>query len=250
METKIFRVVRQGEPVQVPCKSSDRLMWKCSITLRELGGMKADEYVATMLGSDAQCDVASASAPSSGVSASAPPPASAGSVSLSPLSDSNIIFSHRLFSTEGRLERVRALLLDYIQNAEPDTFMQSPRCQLLPGCLHEWYFVLMAIRQSGVANADMKDSHFVRQMHVWFPEFIPVKHGQDPKGVMRRYAKAISAERGHWVQDAGHTEVAVKDMLSHAHSRGIFNPGSTSRIIAATRGLFVGLKKLREELGR
>ncbi len=55
METKIFRVVRQGEPVQVPCKSSDRLMWKCSITLRELGGMKADEYVATMLGSDAQC---------------------------------------------------------------------------------------------------------------------------------------------------------------------------------------------------
>ena len=54
METRIFRVVRQGEPALVQSKVSDRQMWKCNIVLREVGGLRADEFVATMIGADAQ----------------------------------------------------------------------------------------------------------------------------------------------------------------------------------------------------
>ena len=170
-------------------------------------------------------------------------------LSVSPLSDSNVVFSYRLLSTEDQLRRVREVLLAHIQNAEPDTFMQ-PGCLLQPGHRNEWYFVLLAIRQSGLATADLKDADFVRQMHAWFPELIPVRPGEDPKAVMRSYAKAISTERGRWVVGAEHTEVAIKDLLSHARNQGFFNPRTTPRIASATGRLYVGLKRLREELGK
>lgn len=54
METKIFRVVKQGQPVQVVSKQGDRQLWKCPITLREMGGLQADEYAATMLDGNPQ----------------------------------------------------------------------------------------------------------------------------------------------------------------------------------------------------
>ncbi len=170
-------------------------------------------------------------------------------VSPSPLSDSNVAFSYRLLSTEDQLRRVRKVLLTHIQNAEPDTFMQ-PGSLLQPGHRNEWYYVLLAIRQSGLATADLKDSDFVRQMHAWFPELIPVRQDEDPQAVMRSYAKAISTERGRWVVGAERTEVAIKDLLSHARNQGFFNPRTTPRIVSATGRLLVELKRLREELGK
>ena len=57
METKILKVVRQGEAfcVQSSKQESGRIM-KCTIVLRELGGSKFEnEYVCTMLGNLATC---------------------------------------------------------------------------------------------------------------------------------------------------------------------------------------------------
>ena len=57
METKILRVVRQGESFSVQSKNSEwgQLM-KCNIVLRELGGSKFEnEYVCSMLGNLAEC---------------------------------------------------------------------------------------------------------------------------------------------------------------------------------------------------
>jgi len=56
METKIFRVVRQGEAFSVQStKAEDGQIQKCYIVLRELGGPKADEFVCAMLGSLSAC---------------------------------------------------------------------------------------------------------------------------------------------------------------------------------------------------
>lgn len=57
METKILRVVRQGEAFSVQSKNSDgRQLKKCNIVLRELGGSKFEnEYVCSMLGNLAEC---------------------------------------------------------------------------------------------------------------------------------------------------------------------------------------------------
>ena len=57
METKILRVVRQGEAFSVQSKNSESgQLKKCNIVLRELGGSKFEnEYVCSMLGNLAEC---------------------------------------------------------------------------------------------------------------------------------------------------------------------------------------------------
>ncbi|MBR1409549.1 MAG: hypothetical protein IJ580_00410 [Prevotella sp.] len=57
METRIMRVVRQGEAFGVQSsKSESGSIQKCNIVLRELGGSRFEnEYVCAMLGSLAAC---------------------------------------------------------------------------------------------------------------------------------------------------------------------------------------------------
>ena len=57
METKILKVVRQGEAFSVQStKSESGQLQKCTIVLRELGGSKFEnEYVCAMLGTLASC---------------------------------------------------------------------------------------------------------------------------------------------------------------------------------------------------
>ena len=56
MQTKILRVVRQGEAFGVQsAKAEGGTIQKCNIVLRELGGRFENEYVCAMLGSLAAC---------------------------------------------------------------------------------------------------------------------------------------------------------------------------------------------------
>ena len=57
METRILKVVRQGEAFSVQSqKSESGQIEKCSIVLRELGGSKYEnEYACSMLGTLAGC---------------------------------------------------------------------------------------------------------------------------------------------------------------------------------------------------
>ena len=57
METKILRVVRQGEAFSVQsAKQESGSLQKCTIVLRELGGSRYEnEFVCTLLGNLAGC---------------------------------------------------------------------------------------------------------------------------------------------------------------------------------------------------
>ena len=57
METKILRVVRQGEAFSVQSKNSEQgTVQKCNIVLKEMGGSRFEnEYVCAMLGNLAAC---------------------------------------------------------------------------------------------------------------------------------------------------------------------------------------------------
>ena len=56
METKILKVVRQGEAFSVQSsKQESGSIQKCNIVLRELGGQFENEYVCAMLGNLAGC---------------------------------------------------------------------------------------------------------------------------------------------------------------------------------------------------
>jgi hypothetical protein len=56
METKILKVVRQGDSFSVQSSKSEAgQIQKCNIVLKELGGKFENEYVCAMLGSLAAC---------------------------------------------------------------------------------------------------------------------------------------------------------------------------------------------------
>ena len=56
METRILKVVRQGEAFSVQsAKAEGGQIQKCNIVLRELGGKFENEYVCAMLGNLAAC---------------------------------------------------------------------------------------------------------------------------------------------------------------------------------------------------
>jgi len=56
METKILKVVRQGEAFSVQSSKSEvGQIKKCNIVLKELGGKFENEYVCAMLGNLAAC---------------------------------------------------------------------------------------------------------------------------------------------------------------------------------------------------
>ena len=56
METKILKVVRQGEAFSVQsAKAEAGQIQKCNIVLKELGGKFENEYVCAMLGNLATC---------------------------------------------------------------------------------------------------------------------------------------------------------------------------------------------------
>ena len=56
MESKIMRVVQQGEAFVVQSQKSETgQVKKCNILLQELGGKYADQYACTMLGNAATC---------------------------------------------------------------------------------------------------------------------------------------------------------------------------------------------------
>ena len=56
METRILKVVRQGEAFSVQSsKQETGSIQKCNIVLRELGGKFENEYVCAMLGNLAGC---------------------------------------------------------------------------------------------------------------------------------------------------------------------------------------------------
>ena len=56
METKILKVVRQGEAFSVQsAKAEGGQIQKCNIVLKELGGKYENEYVCAVLGNLAAC---------------------------------------------------------------------------------------------------------------------------------------------------------------------------------------------------
>lgn len=56
METKILRVVQQGEAFAVQSqKAESGQTMKCNIVLQEMGGKYENQYAAAMLGNVAQC---------------------------------------------------------------------------------------------------------------------------------------------------------------------------------------------------
>lgn len=159
------------------------------------------------------------------------------------LAESNVIFNPRILTTEDHYRKVRAALLRFIRQQG----MTSDVEQINPSAQNEWYYIMKAIRESGLASGSMGDTKFAEQMVVWFHDLFAEKMGEgNSKDWVRNFAKSISAERNnYWTQGAERKEVAILDMHAHARVRGI-ESGKVKRAFLIANGLKKALEELKQ----
>lgn len=151
----------------------------------------------------------------------------------------NFIFNARKFTTEKDYAELRDTILASVKQAG---VVSAEEFQIEPSSQNEWYYVLKAVGESGVAGVGkLTDALFVSQMVVWFPDLFVRKEGESEEAMKRRIAKSISNERGYWKEGAD--EVKIKDMWAHHQRRGYDNK-KTLRL----HGVADRLKKRLESL--
>ena len=107
----------------------------------------------------------------------------------------NIIFNVRLFSTPEKLAQLKRTIGNFISwNPIKDERKIDAQTMNQFFCL----YAALWSRPNVLANASLAD--FVRQMALWFPQWIPQDTDKKKFG---RFTKALSAEQSHWKDENG-----------------------------------------------
>ena len=119
----------------------------------------------------------------------------------------NIIFNTKLFNTSEKLEQLKRVIGSFIcENPAKDEKKVNAKKMNQFFCL----YAALWSRPLVLANESMAD--FVRQMALWFPQWVSTEKKQFGK-----FTKALSAEKSHWMDDKG---------LKHVTDWKIFIPKS------------------------
>ena len=105
----------------------------------------------------------------------------------------NIIFNTKLFNTREKLLKLKQTIKRFIsENPAKDERKIDAKTMNQFFCL----YAALWSRQRVLANESMAD--FVRQMALWFPQWVSTEKKQFGK-----FTKALSAEKSHWMDDKG-----------------------------------------------
>lgn len=161
----------------------------------------------------------------------------------------NIIFNKRLFSDNSSLEHLRVTIAAAINmGAASIMYGQPQKKQINPIVLNEWYYIMKAIKEAGLANSSLCNTSFVEQMVDWFPMLFPddtIELFNDSK---RKMANAISSEKRYWKQSKTHKEILLKDMWKKDVAK-ILGYEKANRIYEiACKGLLMNLTNLKHEI--
>lgn len=161
------------------------------------------------------------------------------------------MFDSRVFNTNERLVRLRDTIASAIDLGGGTIICGNPQqMRINPTVQSEWYYIMKAIRESGVAKATMGDKMFVEQMVEWFPMLLPDESVEMPMAYKRKLARSISAERSLWKQGNANVEVTLKDMWAK-HIEHRIGQAKASRVWEiAYQGLYTSLTKLKHEIER
>jgi len=117
----------------------------------------------------------------------------------------NIIFNTKLFNTSEKLEQLKRVIGSFIsENPAKDEMKVNAKKMNQFFCL----YAALWSRPLVLANESMAD--FVRQMALWFPQWVP--QGIDKKK-FGRFTKALSAEQSHWKDENGLKKVTEWKMF-------------------------------------
>lgn len=163
----------------------------------------------------------------------------------------NDIFFVRLFDDNVKLEKLRKTIASAINMGEATIMYGKPQeLRINPSMQNEWYYIMKAVKEAGVAKLSMSDTAFVEQMVDWFPMLFPDDTVERFRESKRKLAKAISVERRLWKQGKVHKEVTLKDMWAKGIEKKLGETKANRIYELAYRGLFTNLTNLKHEIER
>ena len=105
----------------------------------------------------------------------------------------NIIFNPKLFNTSGKVAKLKQAIGSFIgENPTKDEMKVDAKKMNQFFCL----YAALWSRPNVLANEGMVD--FVRQMALWFPQWV-----SNEKKQLEKFRKALSSEKSHWMDDKG-----------------------------------------------
>jgi hypothetical protein len=105
----------------------------------------------------------------------------------------NIIFNPKLFNTSEKVTKLKRTIGSFIsENPVKDEMKVDAKKMNQFFCL----YAALWSRPHVLANEGMVD--FVRQMALWFPQWV-----SNEKKQLEKFRKALSSEKSHWMDDKG-----------------------------------------------
>ena len=163
----------------------------------------------------------------------------------------NYIFNEKLFDSNARLAKLRDTIAAAIDMGDATIMYGEPQLMRInPAVQNEWYYIVKAISESGVAKLKISDTEFVEQMVEWFPMLFPDETPETFKKYKRRLLKSISAERRIWKQGKMNIEVTLKEMWTKGISH-LLGTAKAERVYdIAYKGLYMKLTALKQEIAK
>lgn len=161
----------------------------------------------------------------------------------------SFIFNDHLFDSNTRLAKLRDTIASAIDMGEATIMYGKPQeLRINPMVQNEWYYIIKAISESGVAKSKISDTIFVEQMVEWFPMLFPDETLEKFREYKRRLLKSISAERRIWKQGKMNIEVTLKDMWTKGIGSRLGTTKAERVYVIAYKGLFLNLTALKQEI--
>ena len=163
----------------------------------------------------------------------------------------NYIFNDRIFDSNIRFSKLRDTIASAIDMGDATIMYGKPQeLRINPMVQNEWYYILKAISESGVAKSKISDTLFVEQMVEWFPMLFPDETPEKFKEYKRRLLKSISAERRIWKQGRMNLEVSLKEMWAKGISNRLGTAKAERVYEIAYKGLYLNLTALKQDIAK
>lgn len=161
----------------------------------------------------------------------------------------NIIFIEKLFDSNVKLQKLRDEIAKSIDMGDyNNVFGELNRKRIDPSVQSEWYYILKAIEESGVAKRRFSVGDFVEQMLSWYPwTFNAFQTLEEKNEFVRKMEKSISHEKSLWKYGPGKEMTCIKDMWARWRSLQI-DFAKVERIQPIVKALYDGLTNLKSEM--
>ena len=105
----------------------------------------------------------------------------------------NIIFNPKLFNTSEKVTKLKRTIGSFISENQTKDEMKVAAKKMNQFCC---LYAALWSRPYVLANESTVD--FVRQMALWFPQWV-----SNEKKQLEKFRKALSSEKSHWMDDKG-----------------------------------------------